>query len=381
MTGLDETTLLVISPTVQLVVGALYVLNVWRRGRPDVVDRCWTLPYLAAIVTTFAYLASDASPALWWAVALGNASFVLALGAIWAGARAREARRPLLWVVVASAGVAALAVLVEGPDGGPWAGGLVYLLAIAVWGILAAVELVGRSHGARRSPEAVALGLTCAVAGAYYATRAVAFAAGGPESELFARYLPTSSTTLINLLLILVGAFAMMALRTREIAEVASVRYDPVLGTRTLPYLLRTVAAREGAGRVQVLALRLRDAGALRDAFGRGGREDARRHLADVVLDLLPTGGAAATDASRGDEMVVVLPADADGAGWLRGLRRALLDHPLRLDGDTVGLDVGSALAVGPARDVEALVRTARSGLGGEVGEEARSEDARGATG
>jgi hypothetical protein len=326
------------------------------------------LPYLAAVVTTFAYLASDSSPALWWAVALGNASFVLALGAIWSGARAREGRRPLLWAVVASAGVAALAVLVAGPDGGPWAGGLAYLLGVAVWGVLAAVELLGRSRGTRRAPEAAALGLTCAVAGGYYAVRAVAFAAGGPESELFVRWLPTSSTTLINLLLILVGAFAMMGLRTREIAEVAAVRYDPVLGTRTMPHLVQAVAAREGAGRVHVLALRLLDGGALRDAFGREGREQARRHLADVVLDRLPPGGAAASDPGWADELVVVLPGEADVDGWLRGLRRALLDRPLRLDGDTLGLDVACRAASGPAREVAAHVRTARERLAEHVG-------------
>jgi hypothetical protein len=368
--GLDETTLLVVSPTVQFVVGALYVLNVWRGGRPDVVDRCWTLPFLAAIVTTFAYMASAASSALWWAVALGNGSFVLAVGAVWSGARAREGRRTLLWVVAAGAALAALAVLVEGSDGGPWAGGLVYLLGVSAWAILAAVELLGRSRAARRAPEAVALGLTCAAAGTYYAVRTVAFAAGGTESEFWVRWLPTSSTTLINLMLILVGAFAMMALRTRENAEVAAARYDPVLGTRTLPHLVQAVEAREGVGRVHVLALRLRDAGALRDAFGREGREQARRHLADVVLDLLPAGGAAGSDPSRGDELVVVLPGDADG--WLRGLRRALLDRPLRLDGDTVGLDVECGAASGAAREVVALVQAARARLTGEV----RPEDA-----
>lgn len=375
MRGLDETTLLVVSPTVQFVVGALYVLNVWRRGRPDVVDRCWTLPFLAAIVTTFAYLASGASSALWLAVALGNGAFVLALGAVWSGARAREGRRTLLWAVVASAAVAALAVLVEGPDGGAWAGGLVYLLGVSVWGILAAVELLGRSHVARRAPEAVALGLTCATAGGYYAIRTVAFAAGGTESDFWQRWLATSTTTLINLMFILVGAFTMMALRTREIAEVAAVRYDPVLGTRTLPHLVQAVAAREGSGRVHVLALRLLDADALRDAFGRTGREDARRHLADVVLDLLPTGGAAGSDPARGDEVVVVLPGDADR--WLRGLRRALLDRPVHLDGDTVGLDVESVTVSGAAREVGALVQTARARLAGEDRAEGAPADER----
>jgi len=370
VSGLDATTLLVVTPVVLLVVSTLYVIGVVRRAGADVVDRCWTLTFLAAIVTTFAYLASGASSAAWWATALGNGAFVLSLGAIWAGARARAGRRSLLWVVAVSAGVVALAALAGGPDGGPWAGGLAYLLGVAAWSMLAAVELLGRSDAVpRRAPEAAALGFTCAVASAFYAARAVVFAAGGPTSETFERWFPTSTTTLVNLVLVLVGAFAMMALRTRETTVAAAVRFDPVLGTRTPAHLGRTVAARAArAGRapsapVRVVALRCLDGAAVGDAFGREGREEARAHLADVVLGLLPAGGAAGSDPAARDELLVVLPDGVDDAGWVGDVRRELLARPVVLDGDPIVLEVAEGRAAGGAEALDELVRTAREDL------------------
>jgi len=367
VSGLDETTLLVVTPVVLLVVSTLYVVGVVRRAGADVVDRCWTLTFLAAIVTTFAYLAGGASSTTWWATALGNGAFVLSLGAIWAGARARAGRRSLLWVVAVSAGVVALAALVEGPGGGPWAGGLAYLLGVAAWTMLAAVELIGRSDAARRAPEAAALGFTCAVASAFYATRAVVFAAGGPTSATFERWFPTSTTTVVNLILVLVGAFAMMALRTRETTVAAAVRFDPVLGTRTLAHLGRTVTARAGRGAsaapVRVVALRCLDGAAVRDAFGREGREEAWAHLADVVLGLLPAGGAAGSDPAARDEVLVVLPDEVDAAGWVGEVRRELLDRPVVLDGDAIVLEVAEGRAAGGADTLGELVLRAREDL------------------
>ncbi|OLT53038.1 hypothetical protein BJF88_01120 [Cellulosimicrobium sp. CUA-896] len=145
MSALDTTTVLVLSSVLVVVVAALFVLGVWRRGRTDRVDRCWSLTFLAAVLTTFAYLAAE-SPRLWWATALGNGAFVLSLGAIWSGARAREGRRPLVVVVAASAVLVAVLALARGPAGGPWAGGLPYLLAVATWSVLAAAELLGRAR-------------------------------------------------------------------------------------------------------------------------------------------------------------------------------------------------------------------------------------------
>ncbi|MFE5307211.1 hypothetical protein [Isoptericola sp. NPDC056605] len=367
MSGLDETTLLVVTPVVLLVVSTLYVVGVVRRTRTDVVDRCWTLTFLAAIVTTFAYLAGGASSATWWATGLGNGAFVLSLGAIWAGARARAGRRSLLWVVATSAVVVALAALVDGPDGGAWAGGIAYLLGVAAWSMLAAVELLGRAGpAARRAPEAAALGFTCAVASAFYAARAVVFAAGSPTSPTFERWFPTTTTTLVNLVLVLVGAFAMMALRTRETTVAAAVRFDPVLGTRTLAHLGRTVTdpgGRPAVTPVRVVVLRCRDGAAVRDAFGPEGREQAWAHLADVVLRLLPAGGAAGSDRAARDEVLVVLPDGVDDAGWVSDVRRELLDRPVELDGDTIVLEVAEGRAAGGADALAELVRTARADL------------------
>ncbi|WP_426311776.1 hypothetical protein [Cellulosimicrobium sp. E-16] len=365
MTGLDPTTVLVVSPVVIVVVGSLFVLEMWRRDRTDVVDRCWTLTFVAAVVTTFAYLAAS-SPALWWAVPLGNAAFVVSLGSIWSGARARLGHDPALGVVGASAALVALAAIVAGPDAGPWAGALAYLVGVAAWSVLAAVALLGPgSAGAR---EARALGAACAVAGSYYAVRAVVYAVGGPTSEPFVRWFGTATTTLVNLVLIVVGAFAMIALRTRETAELGDALFDPSSGARTRAGLERAVAERAaehgGAGRWElvVVALELRDVRALRDAYGPPGPERARRHLADVALETAPVGALVATD-GRAPGVVVVLAEDDEVVRglWLRALRGRLVDRPFALGGEVLGLDVGEGVASGAAAELWATVERART--------------------
>ncbi|OLT53037.1 hypothetical protein BJF88_01115 [Cellulosimicrobium sp. CUA-896] len=166
-------------------------------------------------------------------------------------------------------------------------------------------------------------------------------------------------------MLVVVGAFAMMALRTRETAEAAVSRYDAVLGTRTMPYLEASLAERVRRGRlgpaVQVAVVRLRDAAALADAFGGGGREQARAHLAAVVLETLPGGALAGHDGAQRDDVLVVLPAHADAGGWLREVERALVEQPLDLDGDPVVLDVRHGVLAGPADELRALVARART--------------------
>lgn len=359
MSELDAPTVLAVSSVLIVVAASLYVLEVWRHGRAELVDRCWSLTFLAAIVTTFAYLGSATSPALWWAVGLGNGAFVLALGTMWSGARARAGHRPLIGAVIATAVGAGVAALAFGPDGGPWAGALAYLLGVAGWAVLAGVELL--RGPLRHEREGLALATVCVVASVFYALRAVVYAAGsGPGTPLFDRWFDTATTTMVNLVLIVVGSFSMIALRARETTAVRALRYDPVLGTRT-PELLRAGVAR-GPRRVVVLALEVVDLPALRDAFGPAGPERAWAAAADAAGTLAPAEGLVGTlDGGPGELVVVLAGGRADGEAWLRELRRALLDDPVDVDGDVLGVDVASGVAAGYHDELDVLVARARA--------------------
>ncbi len=146
---LDMTTLLVASSLVIAVTSVLFIVEAGTRAG-DAVDRLWSLAFAAALTTGLSYLASAAVPELWWANAVGNAGSVLTTGAMWNGIRLLTGRRSLVQLSVGGAALAALAVLVAGPDGGPWAGGAVMLAGTSLGGLLggAAILTSRRLRGA-----------------------------------------------------------------------------------------------------------------------------------------------------------------------------------------------------------------------------------------
>lgn len=319
--SLDLHTLLVVSPLVIVTCCVLYLSSSIRRRGTTAVDRCWSLTFLGLLLTTLAYLLSGLGAMFWLANAVGNASFVLALGALWSGSRAFDGHPPRLLLVAATGVVTGVAALVPGPDGGPWAGALPYLAGLVGWSFAAALAIVrGRLQ---RYPAMVALAVVAAVYGAFSLVRAVVGFLLGFDSPEFTSWVGSEIATLVGMLVAVVGSFAMISVRAPEAYSDRSseFRFDPYLGLRTPRSLLQTVGpalarAREAGLPSSVVLVALRDRDAIAGAFGQHVARDAFDRCADAVVAALPGAALVGTLPDRERTIVVVLPgtSDADAA-------------------------------------------------------------------
>jgi len=347
---LDMTTLLVVSSLVIVVTSVLFITEAWARDTDD-VDRLWSLAFTAALTTGLSYLATALVPALWWANAIGNAGSVLTTFAMWNGVRVLAGRRSLFAVSVAAAVLAALAVLVPGPDGGPWAGGAVMLAGSAAGAVLGGITIL-RSR-AWRIRAGVLLGTVLLAAGLFYGFRFVLFVALGPEYAAFRTYAGTEVTTLFVVLFVTGAAFSMVILRgtqARERQEEAR-NFDAMTGARTgvsfIPRASAVLRAHEEAGaEVALVALTPEGLDEIAVAFGREHADRALVVCGELAQVLLPKRSLMGRDAMDGQAFQILLPGfTADQAAeWAHEVRKELLDSPLDVPGSKLRLSVSAGI-------------------------------------
>ena len=193
---LDTQTLLYASGLVVATAGIAFVLNTILR-RDSISSRLWSLGFISGMLATIAYAVWGYTPDLWWIVSIGNGALSFAVAAMWSGFRTYNSRASLLWVAGLGALVVGLAVLIEGPDGGSWAGGAAMFLAIATFAALASVETVRGIL--RRSINARIL--------------TVVFLVYGETSEEFLQGFGTATTTLINIVYLTLAAISLSVLQ------------------------------------------------------------------------------------------------------------------------------------------------------------------------
>lgn len=352
--NLDVSTLQTVSLIVVTIVTVTFVSEVARRGRTP-VDLLWTLAFAGAISSALCYQAAASSPTLWWFNALGNASSVVTTFAMWNGTRAADGRRPLLGATAAAAGVAALATLLPGPDGGPWAGGWAVLLGTAAGALLGGASTFrGRL---RRHRNGVALGGTLLAVGLYYSVRLVVYLTAGPQSPAF-DVVGTATTTIVALGLVTVAGFCMTGIRADDVhARQASTRaFDAVTGLRNpvtfLPRATGILQEAERAGEpVAVVAIALEGREDLTVAFHAEAAGAALAAVVDAARLLAPPASVAGRAGPDQDAFEILLRGftGAEAHVWGEALRRRVMSEPLEVDGARVRLRV----SVGVAGDVE----------------------------
>ena len=211
---IDLYTIQLAMSTVTIVAGVMFILDTVLRNS-DRAGRTWALSFMSAILTSFAYATWVVVPDAWWAVAVGNAGVVLTPALLWSGCRAFNGRSGLLWVGLVAAGAAALAVIVDGPDGGEWAGAALMFLLVAVFSGLGAAETL-------RSPMRgnwTARGLTAmfVIVGLFYATRTTVFVARGPDDPVFSAALGTEAAAFVLMSLIIVTLPSLIILQSERV--------------------------------------------------------------------------------------------------------------------------------------------------------------------
>lgn len=212
---IDLYTIQLAMTTVTIVAGVMFILDTFLRKTDD-AGRLWAISFMAGILAAFATATWALVPGAWWAIAVGNAAMVLAPALLWCGARAYNGRTDLVWSAVIAAAGAGVAVIVEGPDGGDWAGALVMFALIAVFAALGAAESL-------RSPMRenwTARGLTVmfVVVALFYAARAVGFVVLGPGDPWFEHVLGTEVSAFVLMSLVIVAVVSLVVLQSERLA-------------------------------------------------------------------------------------------------------------------------------------------------------------------
>jgi diguanylate cyclase (GGDEF)-like protein len=380
--SLDVSTLYIVSAMVISLTGILFIVDAYSR-RDDIVGRVWSLAYIAGVVTTFAYLASSLYDTIWWGVGLGNGTVVFSVAAVWSGARLFNGKRSLLLVGGAASVFVMLSAIVMGPDGGIWAGGGFMIAGMCLFGLLGGIECLRGSLWRYRNARF--LGTVTMIAGAYYGVRLIFFVSQGPNSAFFSRFLGTGVTSLIVIVFVVGGAFAMVALRGEESAQTYSSRTenDGLSGTidsQTFADIASDIIA-EGhkSGRpTAFVAADIDDIGMMNAAFGRSFGDDVLERFVHVLRTTLPAGSPLCRVSADNFEFVL-RNHDAVGAARLtERIRSSLVDSPLVAEsGVRVTASFGFAVASAGDDSLErmrqaaiAAVEQAKSSGGNRVQEQ-----------
>lgn len=367
MTSLFATTLL--AATVVVTCGVLFLLETLLR-RDTGAGRIWSLAFLSGILTVICYLiwAISSDGQAWIAIGFGNAALVATIGFLWLGCRAYNGSR-LGWslgVVLAVCLLTVVAVLIEGPDGGDWAGAVATFLSVALFAVCGAVE----TRRGRLGETIVSLGLTAvlAVAATYYLARAVVFVSVGPDSPFFTIYFGNLATAVLTVVLTIVAMMTGSILRgddptARAAAEPAgTTAAGDVLSAAAFDSVLTAITARARANRdlVALIALRMDDLPQIRTAFG----SEAQEEVAEEWRRGIRTYAPAFAIVGEGGPTTMLVAFQPSTAGSARRTasrihRRIVDDYTSRPDTPTPVIGVGVSLTESFGYDVAALRRAA----------------------
>jgi GGDEF domain-containing protein len=303
---LDLMSVLVVAAVCVNAAGIVFVIETLLR-RDEGAGRVWAVAFLAVMLSSLASLVWAQAPDAWWAVAVGNASFVAAAGGIWLGCLRYNDRR-IGWagLVVGIAVVgAAASVAVFDPAGGTGTGELWMFAALVLFAGLAAVQCV--RGDLRESRTAWLLAVALALHTLYVISKTTAFLTSGPDSALFQSAFGPAQTSLVTVALVVVAAIVLSVVRAARAPMRGYFRADDSGGDGMLgPAAFRTqfgdvcTRARSTGETVAVIAVRVDDLEQLSTAFGSEAaravtetvRTGVRRHApaAALVCDDGPTG-------------------------------------------------------------------------------------------
>lgn len=349
--------------------GILFIVETLLR-RDEGAGRVWALGFLAAMLTTLAYMVWSQSPGAWWAVAVGNAAFVAGTGCMWLGCRRFNGRRMAWssWLVGAAVVAAGIAVGVEGPDGGDWAGAVWMFVALLVFAGAGAAECV---RGAlRESRTAWVLAFVLGVQSLYYVSRTTAFLIAGPESALFQNAFGTIPTSFLTIILTIVAVVVTSVLRATRAPMRGYLRLAG-LGTAKGGILSRDVfdvalaglceRASSRSELVAVLAVRIDDLDQISTAFGSEVARAVTETWRTGVRRHAPSNALVGEDGTTG-LVVGVLVDSAHEARRLAGVvYRGLFDDLGKVGGGVIPVvGVGVALSDSAGYAGPALERVAR---------------------
>lgn len=169
----------------------------------------WCVALALFLGGSSAYLL-DGTAQQYWSNPLGNAMLVLGGAAVWAGARTLRASRPPSWQLALAPVLTFILSCLDHPATNTWSGGYIFLFAMSATIGLCAVELWRVEH--TDTSVHIMLAVSAGFISFYYFLRWIVYLFDGSEGHVFAVYLGSPTTTLLNLALLGVVSYSMSEL-------------------------------------------------------------------------------------------------------------------------------------------------------------------------
>ncbi|GEK81596.1 diguanylate cyclase [Agrococcus baldri] len=367
---LDPDTVKLITALVVHVAGGVFVLETMLR-KDDRAGRVWALGFIAGMIATEAFLLDAVTDAGWWAVAIGNAAWVTAIGLLWIGCRVfngRQARATAI-VVAAVAVITFVAVLVDYSDRSTWSGAWVMFLGNALFAGLGAAETL---RGAmRRTRTALGLGGVLGLACVFQIVRLVSAVTLGTDNELFREWVSSGVAGVATISLVIIAVVTASVLRAEQVrlrgtedSSLMAIAPDGVLLAPSFVRVLggRLMRANRRAELFAVLVISIDSLTRIATAFGADEAEHVRQAVRAAARRLSPTTAALGTD-DHGQLMLAFQPSSpADARQLAARMHRAMLDQL-----GTAGVPVVPPIGMGVSLtsisgyDRDALLEAARA--------------------
>ena len=313
----DGTTVATVSGLIVILCGLSFILNTTLR-RNDLVGRIWSVAFVSGILMTLSYTIESMAVTAWWAVAVGNGAFVLAIALIWSGLRGANGRRPLTAIPFVTSAVVAGAVLPFGAHAGDWAAAPVMFVAVTAFAGLAAFETSRRQM--RNSLNARILGVVFMIVSVYYLARAVLLLALGPRNPIFSDYFGSVPATLVDLSLVVIATAALSVIQVDRFGRTASAERElgtateaeGLIGNRQFQALSEVWLRRAVRDRttLALILVKLANRDEISIAFGRGFSDSAVRLMGRVCVSEAPV--AALVGRLQPHLFAVLLPMEED---------------------------------------------------------------------
>lgn len=348
---LDLVSVLVMTAVVVNVSGILFVVETLLR-RDEGAGRIWALAFLAAMLTTLAYVIWVQSPEAWWAIAVGNSAFVVGTGCMWLGCRRFNGRR-MAWpsaLVAGAAVAAAAAVFVAGPGAGDWAGALWMFVPLLAFAAVGAVECLRGEL--LESRTAWVLSAVLAFQSLFYLSRTTAFLTSGPDSALFRGAFGTITTSFVTVTLTIVAVVVTSVLRASRApvrGHLRAVPFSPVrdgiLSQEAFADALADLCERAGrrSELVAVIAVRIDDLEQISTAFGSEVARAVTETWRTGVRQHAPSLAVVAEDGPTGLLVATLAESPREARRQASAIYRGLFDDLGRAGG--VG-DIGGVIPV-----------------------------------
>jgi hypothetical protein len=351
---LDLASIHLITALVVNVSGVVFIIETILR-RDEGAGRIWSIAFLAGMLTTLAYTVWVLADGAWWAIAVGNAAFVVGTGCMWLGCRRFNGRR-IRWasLVVAAAALGAVAaVAVEGESGGDWAGALWMFVPLLAFAAAGAAECF--QGDMRESRTAWVLGAVLGFQSLYYVSRTSAFVTSGPDSALFQTAFGTIPTSFLTVTLTIVAVVVTSVLRASRapmrgyLARASPGETDSgIVDAHSFQGILDGLCDRawRRGELVAVTSVRLDDLDQISTAFGsevagavsETWRAGVRRHA--------PTNAVVAEDGPTGLVVALGVSSGAEARRQAGAIYRALFDDLAKVgEGVIPVVGVGVALS------------------------------------